>query len=107
VPLPRGRWRDFWTGAAVQGGGTIVADAPLDRTPVWVREGSILVTLPALHVAGGLRDTPEEERPLEATLWGEPLLGRTAVRLADGTRIRWRRGRWSVDGDRRVTFAER
>jgi alpha-glucosidase (family GH31 glycosyl hydrolase) len=107
VPLPRGRWRDFWTGAAVQGGGTIVADAPLDRIPVWVREGSILVTLPALHVGGGLRDTPEAERPLEATLWGEPPLGHSSVRLADGTRIRWRRGRWSVDGDRRVTFAER
>jgi alpha-glucosidase (family GH31 glycosyl hydrolase) len=107
VPLPRGRWHDFWTGAAVEGGGTIVADAPLDRIPVWVREGSILVTLPALHVAGGLRDTPEVKRPLEATLWGEPPLGRAAVRLADGTRIRWRRGRWSVDGDRAVTFAER
>jgi hypothetical protein len=60
-----------------------------------------------LHVAGGLRDVPETERPLEATLWGEPPLGRTAVRLADGTRIAWRRGRWSVEGDRAVTFRER
>jgi hypothetical protein len=58
-------------------------------------------------VACGLGDTPEPERPLEATLWGEPRLGSASVRLADGTRITWRRGRWSVDRDREVTFAER
>ncbi len=65
------------------------------------------MTYPAAHVAAGLGDTPEHERPLEATLWGEPRLGHTAVRLADGTRIAWRRGRWSVDRARAVTFRER
>ena len=30
-----------------------------------------------------------------------------AARLADGTRISWRRGRWSVDRERDVTFGER
>ena len=33
----------------------------------------------------GLGDTPEPERPLEATLYGEPPLGRAGVRLADST----------------------
>ena len=65
------------------------------------------MTYPAAHVAAGLGDTPEHERPLEATLWGEPPLGHAAVRLADGTKIAWRRGRWSVDRERDVTFAER
>ena len=55
-----------------------------------------------------LGDTPEHERPLEATLWGQPPCGRALVRLADGTRIGWRRGRgWRVDsphGERDVTF---
>jgi len=55
----------------------------------------------------GLGDVPEDERPLEATLWGKPPLGHAAVRLADGTKIAWRRGVWSVDRDRDVTFAER
>ena len=36
--------------------------------------GSILVTYPAEHVADGLGDVPERERPLEATLWGRPRL---------------------------------
>jgi hypothetical protein len=74
---------------------------------VYVRAGSILVTHPAEHVASGLGDTPERERPLEATLWGTPRLGRAAVRLADGTRIGWERGRWSVSPAREVGFAER
>ncbi len=46
--------------------------APLHRIPVWVRAGSIVVTYPAEHVAGGLGDTAEAERPLVATLWGAP-----------------------------------
>jgi hypothetical protein len=72
-----------------------------------VRAGSIVVTYPAAHVAAGLGDTPERKRPLEATLWGEPPLSSAAVRLADGTKIAWRRGRWSVDRERDVVFTER
>jgi alpha-glucosidase (family GH31 glycosyl hydrolase) len=107
VSLPRGDWINFSTGEDVVGGGEILAPAPLDRIPVYVRAGSIVVTLPAEHVAAGLGDTPERERPLEATLWGEPPMGRSAVRLADGTRIGWERGRWSVSPAREVCFAER
>jgi hypothetical protein len=55
-------------------------------------------------VAQGLGDTPEHERPLEATLYGEPSLGRAGVRLADGTRIRWRDGEWSATPDRDVRY---
>jgi len=107
VFLPRGEWIDFWTGERVSGGREVVAPAPLGRIPVWVRSGSLLVTYPADHVADGLGDTPEAERPLEATLWGRPALGQAGARLADGTRVRWRRGEWSVSPERAVTFAER
>jgi alpha-glucosidase (family GH31 glycosyl hydrolase) len=107
VALPRGDWIETWSGAHVRGGGEVVAPAPRATIPVWVRSGSIVVTYPAAHVAAGLGDTPEGERPLEATLWGEPRLGSAVARLADGTRIAWRRGRWSVDRDRDVTFAQR
>ena len=96
VALPRGEWIESWSGARVSGGGEVVVEAPLERIPVWVRAGSIVVTYPASHVARGLGDVPEGERPLVATLWGAPRLGRAGVRLADGTRISWDRGRWSV-----------
>ena len=106
VALPRGEWIETWSGRRVLGGTEVVIDAPLERIPVWVRAGSIVVTYQADHVARGLGDVPEAERPLEATLWGMPRLGRAAVRLADGTRITWQRGRWSVSPVREVTFLE-
>ena len=89
------------------GGREVLAPAPLNVIPVWVRSGSIVVTYPAAHVADGLGDTPESERPLEATLWGEPPLGHTTARVADGTRVSWRRGRWSVSRERDISFVER
>jgi alpha-glucosidase (family GH31 glycosyl hydrolase) len=101
VQLPRGEWIDFWTRERVSGGSEVAAAAPLERVPVYVRRGSIVVTYPAEHVASGLGDTPESERPLEATLWGEPPLGHAGARLADGTRIRWRDGEWSPTPERR------
>jgi alpha-glucosidase (family GH31 glycosyl hydrolase) len=105
VPLPRGEWIETWSGEHVHGGGReLTVETPLNRIPVWVRTGSIVVTYPADHVARGLGDVPEGERPLQATLWGRPRLGQTAVRLADGTRIAWRDGRWIAPADRNVTF---
>jgi hypothetical protein len=98
VPLPRGEWIETWSGRGVRGAGDVLTEAPLEQIPVWVRRGSIVVSHPASCVARGLADEPEHERPLIATLWGEPPLGRAAVRLADGTRIAWRRGAWSVAG---------
>lgn len=106
--LPCGHWIATWSGEEVAGGGELVAPAPLERIPVWVRRGSIVVTYPAAHVAGGLGDHDERERPLEATLWGQPPLGRAAARLADGTVVRWRRGLgWSITGGREVVTTER
>jgi len=92
VPLPRGTWIDVWTGEHHEGGGEVVAEAPLGRVPVYAREGALVVTYPADHVAAGLGDTAEADRPLEATLWGVPACGRAGARLADGTRLRWREG---------------
>ncbi|MDA0165105.1 hypothetical protein OM076_32850 [Solirubrobacter ginsenosidimutans] len=107
VDLPKGDWIATWDLSEHAGGGTVVAPAPLDRIPVWVRRGAIVVTYPAAHVARGLGDTPESERPLEATLWGEPPCGRAAARLVDGTVVRFRRGQWSVSEDREVHFLTR
>jgi alpha-glucosidase (family GH31 glycosyl hydrolase) len=106
VPLPRGEWIETWSGRPVSGGAEVVVEAPLERIPVWVRSGSIVVTYPPEHVAGGLGDTPESERPLVATLWGRPPLGHTGVRLADGTRISWRRGKWAVPPGREIELRE-
>jgi hypothetical protein len=102
VRLPPGDWIEAWSGARVAGGGVVEAPAPLHAIPVWVRAGALVVTHPAEHVARGLGDTPEAERPLVATLWGEPRCGRALARLADGTRIGWRQGRWALPAGRDV-----
>ena len=109
VILPRGEWIETWSGETVTGGDEVVVACPLARIPVWVRRGALIVTYPADHVADGLGDTPEAERPLEVTLWGEPACGQAGARLADGTRLSWRRGRGlSVsEPSRDVEFAVR
>ncbi|WP_136688621.1 glycoside hydrolase family 31 protein [Halorhabdus amylolytica] len=43
VYLPEGTdWFDFWTGRRYDGGQTILADAPLEKVPIFVPAGSIL-----------------------------------------------------------------
>jgi alpha-glucosidase (family GH31 glycosyl hydrolase) len=107
VYLPRGEWRDFWTGERASGETDLIAPAPRERIPVWVRSGSIVTTHPVEAVASGLGPEDESERPLEATLWGRPRAGRSKARLADGTTVTWRRGEWSVaPAGRAVTFSE-
>jgi len=108
VPLPAGRWIDFWTGERVDGRAEpLVAPAPLERIPVYVREGALIATYPGEVVAGGLGDAAERERPLEVTLWGRPPCGQAGARLADGTRLRWRAGRLDASPAREVRFEER
>ena len=103
-----GDWIDYWTGEEV------ARDPRRHRRrarPARPHPGlgpprrRSLVTYPAEHVAAGLGDTPEHERPLEATLWGEPRCGRALARLADGTEVRWTRGEWSVPCGRHVAVA--
>jgi alpha-D-xyloside xylohydrolase len=65
VYLPEGEWRDHWTGERHDGGRRVTVDAPLERTPVFVRAGSVVPTRdPAQHVPAG---TPAELE-LDATL---------------------------------------
>jgi len=42
VYLPRGVWYDYWTGQKWEGGRHILAHAPLDTLPLFVKEGAII-----------------------------------------------------------------
>ena len=44
--LPPGEWVEYWTGRQVAGGKVVVADAPVDSIPVWVRAGAVLPKIP-------------------------------------------------------------
>ncbi len=85
--LPRGRWIDFWTGAAVEGGRDVVVPAPLDRIPVWVRHGSIVVTHPP-----GDRHRPRQGRRADTAPGGDAL-GPAPLRPRQGSPRRRHRDR--------------
>ncbi|WP_054939454.1 glycoside hydrolase family 31 protein [Paenibacillus ihuae] len=42
VYLPEGTWYDYWTGEGMEGGGSIVALAPLNILPLYVKGGAIV-----------------------------------------------------------------
>jgi alpha-glucosidase len=50
VYLPGGPWYDFWTGE--QQSGTVTANAPLERMPLYVRAGSVLPMGPVVQHTG-------------------------------------------------------
>jgi alpha-D-xyloside xylohydrolase len=59
VYLPAGTdWYDFWSGARVKGGRTIIADAPFDHLPVYVRAGSIVPAGPEQQYIGERPNDP-------------------------------------------------
>ncbi len=59
VYLPAGvRWYDFQTGKVYDGGQTVTVPAPLNRLPLFVREGSIIPTGPRLQYTGQKPETP-------------------------------------------------
>ena len=49
VYLPKGKWFDFNTGAAVEGNQTLSVTAPLDAIPMYARAGSILPLGPVMQ----------------------------------------------------------
>ncbi|MCC6617311.1 MAG: glycoside hydrolase family 31 [Anaerolineae bacterium] len=55
VALPEGTWHSLWDGAAYDGGQTFEIDAPLDRIPVFVRDGA---SIPVRYGDGGQLGDP-------------------------------------------------
>jgi len=62
LPASSGGWFDFWTGEHALGGRTVVAGAPLERIPLYVRAGSILPIGPVAEYADQSLADPIELR---------------------------------------------
>ncbi|HEV2752289.1 MAG TPA: glycoside hydrolase family 31 protein, partial [Solirubrobacteraceae bacterium] len=87
VVLPRGRWIETWSGEAVEGGRTVIVPAPLERIPVWVREGALIVTYPGEHVRRRPRGRARGRAPA-----GGDAVGPAPVRARPGPPGRRHRG---------------
>lgn len=59
VYLPAGKWFDFWTGTSYVGAKSIVADAPIERLPIFVKAGAILPMGPVVMHANQAYDSME------------------------------------------------
>ncbi len=57
VYLPEGRWYDWWSGEVFDGPKHILAYAPLEKMPLYVRAGSIIPMAPVMQYV--------DERPLD------------------------------------------
>ncbi len=63
VYLPEGcGWYDFWTNEYYEGGQTIIADAPLDILPIYVKAGSILPMTQVMQYVDEIPNAPIEVR---------------------------------------------
>lgn len=58
VYLPEGGWIDFWDGTHYHGNVSAEINAPLERWPLFVRQNSILPTLPVMQHVDQVPDAP-------------------------------------------------
>ncbi len=58
VQLPQGVWFDFWSNQRYSGGKEITVEAPLNRIPVFVKEGAIIPTQPVVQHTDERPDNP-------------------------------------------------
>ncbi len=52
VYLPAGQWLDLNTGEIYAGGQTVIVEAPLERLPMFLREGGMIATQPVMQYVG-------------------------------------------------------
>jgi alpha-glucosidase/alpha-D-xyloside xylohydrolase len=58
VYLPRGRWYDFWTEEATEGGREVNRAVDLETMPLYVRAGAIVPTGPVMQYTGESTNPP-------------------------------------------------
>jgi alpha-D-xyloside xylohydrolase len=54
VYLPKGRWYDYWSGEALDGGQLISTTSPLEQIPLYGRQGKVLPLGPVVQHTGEL-----------------------------------------------------
>lgn len=89
VYLPEGTWYDWWTGERYEGSTHILAHAPLEKMPLYVRAGAIIPMQPVMQYV--------DERPLEElTLCIFPGNGEFTLYEDDGHTFEYQNGAWAT-----------
>ncbi|MDZ7733175.1 MAG: glycoside hydrolase family 31 protein [Acidimicrobiia bacterium] len=100
VYLPGGRWLDWWTDRVHDGNRWIEIESPLDRIPLWIREGGVVACGPAM---GHVGQVPTDRLSVRAVRPSPGREGQGVVDI-DGEARRRRAG---VDGRGRPRQARR
>ena len=90
VILPPGKWYDFYTGS-LAGEGTITVKSPLDKIPLFVRDGGMIPMIRAI------RQTSEwtQDMPLEIRVYGKAG-GSFELYNDDGKSYNFEKGEYSI-----------
>ncbi|PLZ53296.1 TIM-barrel domain-containing protein, partial [Fischerella thermalis] len=89
VYLPAGTWYDWWTGESYQGTTYILADAPIEKMPMYIRAGSIIPLGPVMQYVG---ESPFNQLRLRVT----PGIGEWTLYEDDGHSFAYRDGACST-----------
>ena len=89
VYLPEGTWYDWWTGETYTGPTHILAHAPLERMPLYIRAGAIIPMQPVMQYV--------DRRPLDSlTLRIWKGTGEFTLYEDDGHSFEYRHGVWAT-----------
>ncbi len=99
VYLPEGTWYDWWSGDRFSGPTHILAHAPLETMPLYVKAGSIIPLQPVRQSAG-------ETDFSELTLRVYPGTGEFTAYEDDGHSFAYRQGNWATTTYRVVEDGE-
>jgi len=87
VYLPSGsKWLDYWSHRVHSGGGWVLADAPLERIPIFIRENTGVVVSEAQHI-----NTQNSKPVIEAYVEAE---ARVELYDDDGSTLAYKRGEY-------------
>lgn len=89
VYLPAGQWVDFWNGREYAGKQYIMADAPLDKLPLYIKKGSLL---PWGELVDHISDEPDKQMTFQ--LYGQS--GECDHYQDDGTDFKYQNGEYNV-----------
>ena len=85
--LPQGIWYDYWSGAEYVGEKDISVEAPLNRIPIFVKEGAII---PSQQVVQHVDEAPID--PLTFTIFPVKLTSSTSYYEDDGLSFEYQNG---------------
>jgi alpha-D-xyloside xylohydrolase len=89
VPLPAGRWTDWWTGETFDGPADLTVDAPLGALPLFLRSGAAVAMLrPTVDTLAPVGvDNVDSFAADAGPLWWRVTSGEGAANLLDGTSV--------------------